>query len=145
MAYRLQRDATLLGSYTCNCEECTDLIRKEIDLLLPISWAERLFISLVQWWCHRSALTVIQANRGEIEDHIYKYIHQLLTLEPDEKESLSLAIRIYSWIERRRILCIYIGVTNISAANCGYALFGEQLIVRDKKGIFHLYQQQDNK
>jgi hypothetical protein len=143
MAYRLQTYATLLGSYESNSEECTNLIRREIDLLLPISWSERLFISLVQRWCHRSALTVIQANRGEIERHIFAHIQNSLTLEPEEEETLSLAIRIYSWIERRRILSIYIGVTSTSAENCGYALFGEQLIVRDIKGIYHLYQQKE--
>ena len=140
MKFHILEDATLLGSYNHISDEFQIALRKEFDLLLPLGRFEYCWLYFVQWFSNRPHFQVFHGTptllTGKIEANLSKDLN-----DPDPDPNICLEIKMFSWIERRKIFCIYAAFRPNDQSPSGSALFGEQLVVRTSLSEYVLFRQ----
>ena len=140
MKFRVLEDATLIGSYSHVSEEFRAGLQKEFDLLLPLGRLEYGWLYFVQWLCNRPYFEVFHGIPTSLTQQIEANLLEDLN-DPDPDPNIRLEIRMFSWIERRKIFCVYAAFRSDDSSSAGSALFGEQLVVRKSLNKYVLFRQ----
>ena len=138
MAQLHDKDSVLLAHCSTWDTSFDATLRKELSLLLPFNSVEYHLFRFFQFVIRRRHQQILRLPHDSLIRTVRNFAESDLASYADDADLYS-EIRMFSYFERRYAISIYIGLRHTNCPEHGFAMFGEQIILRRSDETFSLF------